>query len=350
MAGSSSRRRKKIFGTPSPNRRRIPLSILVLALVIALLALIRPATYVPEFNPANVQLPTASAFPSPLPAPTDIHGGHIVFTCTRKDTNQICMIAPDGSGFQQLTQGTTNSYYPAISGNGKDIVFAVNRYDEFDLFRLALDVNDGVRQTRSRSKQLTDNLGNTFSPSFSPDGGQIAFLNRVDDAPAAIWIMEANGQEPRKLYGGTGTIVALAWSPDGRQMAFNMAVGSSFAYDVFLLDVQNPTANPVQVSRGLNEIGGSISWSPDGKDLLLFAGPAAAREIYSLRISDGAITQLSHGGNNASPAYSPDGQSIVFNSLRNGGQADLFIMRADGHSTRQLTDFPEPDWQPQWGR
>jgi Tol biopolymer transport system component len=58
---------------------------------------------------------------------------------------------------------------------------------------------------------------------------------------------------------------------------------------------------------------------------------------------------LTFGGNNAAAAYSPDGQYIVFNSLRNNGQADLFIMRADGHSTRQLTDDPEPDWQPQWG-
>ncbi|MGE5073705.1 MAG: TolB family protein, partial [Anaerolineae bacterium] len=58
--------------------------------------------------------------------------------------------------------------------------------------------------------------------------------------------------------------------------------------------------------------------------------------------------QLTFGGNNAAPCYSPDGQYIVFNSLRNNNQADLYIIRADGHSTRQLTSDPEPDWQPHW--
>jgi TolB protein len=96
-------------------------------------------------------------------------------------------------------------------------------------------------------------------------------------------------------------------------------------------------------------MGGSISWSPNQRDLLVFAGPAAAREVFRLDIESGEVTQLTFGGNNASPAYSPDGQYIVFNSLRNGGQADLYIMHTDGHSMRQLTDNPEPDWQPQWG-
>ena len=45
---------------------------------------------------------------------------------------------------------------------------------------------------------------------------------------------------------------------------------------------------------------------------------------------------------------SPDGQWIAFNSLRNDDQADIYIMRADGSSMRQVTDNPEPDWQPQW--
>ena len=169
---------------------------------------------------------------------------------------------------------------------------------------------------------------------------QIAFLNRVGDAPAAIWVMGSDGEEPRQIYSSSGAIVAVAWSPDGTRLAFSMSVGTTFAYEVFLLDAQHLDAPPVQVSQGLPDIGGSISWSPDQQDLLLFAGPAAAREIYRLQVADGTVAQLTHGGNNASPDYSPDGQYIVFNSLRNGGQADLFVMRADGHSTRQLTTFP----------
>ena len=340
---------KNLFGQRNTRRRRIPFGIVLLLAILALMALIRPSRLTLDINPSNVRLPTATPPATPRPAPTDEHGGHIVFTCTRQEINQICVISPDGTGFQQLTEGDANSYYPAISPDAEDVVFAVNQYDVFDLYRLALDFTEGPRQTRSRTKKLTDNLGNAFSPTVSQDGQQIAFLNRIGDAPAAIWVMGSAGEDPQQIYTPSGTIVALAWSPDGTRFAFSMSVGRTYAYEVFLLDARQPETPPVQVSSGLTDIGGSISWSPDQKDLLLFAGPAAAREIYRLELADGSVTQLTHGGNNASPDYSPDGQYIVFNSLRNGGQADLFVMRSDGHSTRQLTSFPEPDWQPQWG-
>ncbi len=349
MPDGRPKRARRLFGRRPTGERRIPFGILVVLAVLAILGLIRPAQAPFDINPSNVRLPTSTPPPTARPAPTDAHGGHVVFTCTRQEINQICMIAPDGTGFRQLTDGKANSYYPALSPDAKDLVFAVNQYDGFDIFSLGLEVTEGPRQARSRSRRLTDNLGNTFNPCFSPDGRSIAFLNRVGDEPSGLWVMESDGADPRKIYSSDRPIVAAAWSPDSTRIAFMMSVGTSYAYEVFLLEMARLEAPPVQVSKGLPGIGGSISWAPDQRDLLLFAGPAAAREIYRLELAEGSLTQLTHGGNNASPDYSPDGQYIVFNSLRNNGQADLFIMRADGHSTRQLTTFPEPDWQPQWG-
>ena len=49
------------------------------------------------------------------------------------------------------------------------------------------------------------------------------------------------------------------------------------------------------------------------------------------------------------PAFSPDGEWIVFNSQRTGN-AEIYIMRPNGLDVRQLTDDPDPDWQPRWGR
>lgn len=302
-----------------------------------------------NINPASVSLPAPTLRPTALPAPTDVHGGKIVFTCTRDGINQICKIRADGSDYEQLTSGTTNSYYPAISPDGRHITYAVNLYDTFDLYRLSPGVVEGPRNPESRVKRLTDSIGNVFSPSYSPDGRQIAFANRVGEGPAGLWIMDDDGGEPHEIAAPPGAVVAAEWSPDARYIAVAAAVEETFSHQIFIIDLETPGAQPRQVPSVLADIGGSLAWSPDQRNFLVFAGPAAAREIYRLDIATGQATQLTFGGNNASASYSPDGQNIVFNSLRNGGQADLYVMRADGHSTRQLTDDPEPDWQPKWG-
>jgi TolB protein len=263
--------------------------------------------------------------------------------------NQICIINADGTGYAQLTRGESHSYYPAISRNGTAIVFAVNRYEMFDLYRLSLRAGQGPRSATSRLTQLTDLIGNAFSPSFSPDGRRIIFVNRLPGEASSLWMLAADGQDPRHIYSAPRDIVGAAWSADGTTAAITVEAESHFAYDVFLLDLDDLDAPPRELSIGVSAVGGSVAWSPDATDLLIFAGPAAAREIYRLDVETGATTQLTFGGNNASAAYSPDGQYIVFNSLRNGGQADLYTMRSDGHSMKRLTAHPEPDWQPQWG-
>jgi Tol biopolymer transport system component len=319
----------------------LPISLLVLAALILLLSLVSPLQFAPNINPVNVRVPPPTPTETALPRPTDIHGGHIVFTCTRKDINQICMINADGSGYRQLTQQATNTYYPAISPDGESVVFAINKYENFDMYKLLW--------SSMNLAQLTDNIGNSFSPDYSPDGKQIVFVNRAAGAVSSLWVVGSNGEKPHLRFTGPKDIVGAAWSPDGTKIAFAMAVDLQYTYEIFLLDLRDIKAQPQRLSQGLSGIGGSIDWSPDAGSLVIFAGPVAAREVYRLDMASGVITQLTFGGNNASPAYSPDGQYIVFNSLRNGGQADLYIMRADGHSTRQLTNNPEPDWQPQWG-
>ena len=249
------------------------------------------------------------------------------------------MVNADGTGFQQITNVEAHNYYPIFSPLGGSIVYASNQNGGyFDLF---LFIFEGSRLIR-----LTDNIGNVLSPSFSPDGQTIIFANRAADGPTSLWTVDIAGKNPKLLYAGPNTIVSVDWSPDGNTIAFAMAVDQPDAYEIFLM---NPDATNVrQLTHGLAGIGGSLDWSPDGKSLLIYAGPQGDKNIFRIDVEAKTATQLTDGGNNAACSYSPDGQWIAFNSLRNNDQADLFVMRADGSSMRQITDDPEPDWQPQW--
>ncbi|MFN2121167.1 MAG: hypothetical protein ACK2T0_12285 [Anaerolineales bacterium] len=339
----------RLFSRPGRGRSRLPISLLILAALIVLFSLITPARLISTVNPQSVQFPTTTPTSTAKPTPTSVHGGTVVFTCTRQEVNQICAINADGSGYVQLTRGDANKYYPAISPQGNELVFVQNNGDYFDLFRINLVANVAPQGAIPAPDQITFYVGNTFSPSFSPNGSQILFVNRVSDKPTSLWLVDDEGKDAHQIYSSPSEIVGAAWAPDGSTVAMTMASGATFEYEVFLLDLRRPGSAPRQLSDNLAGIGGSVAWSPDGKSLLVFAGPVSAREIYRLDSQNGTATQLTFGGNNASPAYSPDGRYVVFNSLRNQGQADLYIMRSDGHSQRQLTSNPEPDWQPQWG-
>jgi TolB protein len=249
------------------------------------------------------------------------------------------MVNADGMGYRQITNVEAHNYYPVFSPLGGSIVYASNQNGGF--FDLFLFVFDGSRLIR-----LTENIGNVISPSFSPDGGTILFANRAADGPTSLWTVENTGKNPKLLYAGPNTIVSSDWSPDGKTIAFAMAVDHPDAYEIFLMNADGSDVR--QLTNGLPGIGGSLDWSPDGKYLLIYAGPDGDKNIYRIDVEAKTATQLTNGGNNAASSYSPDGQWIAFNSLRNDGQADLFIMRADGTGLRQITTDPEPDWQPQW--
>jgi TolB protein len=158
--------------------------------------------------------------------------------------------------------------------------------------------------------------------------------------------VDVTGKNPKLLYAGPGDIVAVDWSPDGNTIAFAMAVDNPNTYEIFLMN--SDTTNLRQLTRGLPGIGGSLDWSPDGRFLLIYAGPPGDKDIFRIDVEAQTASQLTDGGNNASASYSPDGAWIAFNSLRNNDQADLFVMHADGSELRQITEDPEPDWQPQW--
>jgi len=287
---------------------------------------------------AATLLPAARPSATLPPRPTESHGGHIYFTCTRGDYNQLCVINADGSGYNQLTTGPAHNYYPAVSPLGGMLVYASNRNGLFDLYLLFFQSGNLI--------QLTREIGNVVSPDFAPDGSTLVFANRAAEGPTSIWMVDKGGLNPRMVYAGPNTIVATAWSPDGETIAFAMSVDLPTEYQIFLMDVNGQ--NVRQVSHGLQGVGGSLDWSPDGKSLLIYAGPVGDKDVFQLDVATGLTTQLTHGGNNAASSYSPNGEFIVFNSLRNNDQADLFIMRSDGSEERQLTDNPEPDWQPRW--
>lgn len=91
----------------------------------------------------------------------------------------------------------------------------------------------------------------------------------------------------------------------------------------------------------------SPSLSPDGKTLLYVAGLAAHRDVFAQRVGGHNPINLTQdfAGNDDTPAFSPDGERIVFRSARDNG--GIFVMGSTGESVRRLTDGGfHPSWSP----
>ncbi len=77
-------------------------------------------------------------------------------------------------------------------------------------------------------------------------------------------------------------------------------------------------------------------------------------EIYVMDADGSNQTRLTFNeGNNIYPVWSPDGQQIAFHSWRDGN-VEIYVMDADGKNQKRLTDHPKrdsyPDWSPDGSR
>ncbi|SEK41411.1 WD40-like Beta Propeller Repeat [Colwellia chukchiensis] len=92
------------------------------------------------------------------------------------------------------------------------------------------------------------------------------------------------------------------------------------------------------------------SWSPDGQHILFTSlRDNGNSEIYTMRVDGSQQRNLSnHAGYDGQARWSPDGQSIVFNSDRHGG-IGLYLMSANGEHVKRLSkDEPDSYVHPAW--
>jgi Tol biopolymer transport system component len=85
-------------------------------------------------------------------------------------------------------------------------------------------------------------------------------------------------------------------------------------------------------------------WSVNNQIVFMSLMNGGNLEIYVMNVDGRGVTQLTDGANNADPVWSPDGTRITFGSDREGGnKLNIFAMKTDGSGQEQLTHFDVPD-------
>jgi TolB protein len=307
------------------------LSILLLTLLLALTSANKRA------------LISAGAAPNP---PALALNGKIAFTSLRDGNAEIYVMNADGSNQTRLTNGSDWDQYPAWSPDGSRIAFQSTRDNISGIFVINAD-GSGLRR-------VTFTTGGTdYDPTWSPDGGRIAFIKldlNTNPNPTDIYVVNADGNNLTRLTNAASDW-APVWSPDGTRLAFQCAGNSICAIDA-------DGHNRVTLAQGSFEIGFSEpNWSPDGRKIACSSSifreeeEAYQSEIFVMN-ADGSdqqnVTQSTMS--EISPAWSPDGNKLVFSVWINGG-AEIFTTNLDGSGRSQLTNSlgfanGHPSWQP----
>jgi TolB protein len=90
------------------------------------------------------------------------------------------------------------------------------------------------------------------------------------------------------------------------------------------------------------------AWSADGRKLAFMSERDGNAEIYVMNADGSGQTRLTNDpGFDADPTFSPDGR-IAFNSTRDGGNPELYVMDGDGRNQTRLTFDPATDRQADW--
>ena len=241
---------------------------------------------------------------------------------------------------------------PDISPDGSKIAYVKKHQDWFwenRYWEIATSALDG-----SGERILTDLDGEVSSPSWSPDGSRIAFVSR-----RMVHTMSQDGSDMRPIADlsdqtiptndthGVYDGLTLAWSPDGRRIAF---VGGSFDENLWYLgdvDALRVAMYTTEVGssaqRKIAEVAGMPAWSPDGARMA-FAKLALNRE-RKLPYMKWLFTSVA---NDSDPhgivqlpgelrwdriiTWSPDGSEILVGP---------FVASADGYVLRVLP-LPAP--------
>ncbi|MFY0570617.1 Tol-Pal system beta propeller repeat protein TolB [Archangium lansingense] len=243
----------------------------------------------------------------------------------------------DGRNAKQVTRGGIN-LLPSLGPDGT-VGYTSYQQGEPDIYIRRPDGN--TTRVKTSEGQMATGIA------FSPDGKRIAYSLATGES-TQIWVAEADGDKPKQLTDTRfGINTSPSWSPDGKRIAFVSNRGGS--PQVYVMNADGSGVRRLTFQGNYNQ---TPDWSPRG-DLIAFTArdERNAFDLFTVNVDSGKVTRLTQDqANNEEPSFSPNGRLILFTSTRTGSP-QLFVMTADGNNQVQL---PAQDkaalLTPDWGR
>jgi Tol biopolymer transport system component len=273
----------------------------------------------------------------------------IVTHSTRRDAG-IFAFAPQGGGERRLRKGLVDGV--SVSANGRRMAFAATRSTPCsrctaDIF-VDVYVADGEGRHARRIKRFKHAALESLA--ISPDGRRLVLVIYRGSAGADIYAIRADGSGVRRLTRGGRDESGVAFSPDGRRIAFSREGGGGSA----IFSMRSRGGGLHRVSQG-NGYDTDPAYSPDGR-LIAFSradnSVLRLRSLYLMR-TDGTsrrrLTSHPAGLEDLQPDFSPNGRALAF-ARGTGVDFDVFTVRISGGAAQEAADAPVGLIDPNWTR
>ncbi|WP_040605766.1 amidohydrolase family protein [Salisaeta longa] len=300
------------------------------------------------------------------------------FTSTRSlGAGEMWMYHRSGGDGVRLTERRTNQKdagEPAVSPDGRYLYYSEDMTSG-ETFAYNKDPNGQIYVIRRLNMETgaLDNLitgaGGAVRPQPSPDGRYIAFVRRVRDESVLFLYDRQTGAEAA-LYDGLtkdqqetwaifGVYPNFDWTPDSQHIVFyarggfhKINVETRAVTDIpFEAKVEQRVTEAVAFSHDIgNEqftakmIRDAVT-SPDGQTLVFHA----VGRLWRKALPSGTPQPLTSPDRFAyDPAFSPDGQQIVYTTWDDAARGGIHLMNADGSNARELSQRPGYYYNPQF--
>jgi TolB protein len=199
------------------------------------------------------------------------------------------------------------------------------------------DVSSGKRHVAANFR------GSNSSPSWSPDGRSLA-VTLTRDGGSQLFVIDAKGGEPRRLTQSAGIDTEPVFSPDGTAIYFVSDRGGS--PQIYRMPAQGGPANRVTFNGSYNI---SPAVSPDGRWLAYVSRVGNAYKLHVMDIASGNVSAISDTSADERPSFAANSRLIAFATQQEGREA-LMTTTLDGRIKARLSgkggDLREPHWGP----
>lgn len=264
----------------------------------------------------------------------------LIFVSTKSGVYDLYAANADGGDQTRLTHGSTSSAAgsqelayardPAWSRDGRRIAFDSTRDGPSTIF--VMDANGKNPRPISRS------VYGDRQPTWSPDGKRIAFIR---GKAGALYVESSSGSGARRLTFTTAAESDPSWSPDGRWIAFVRVTANTPTRELWLV---RPDGSGAHELTTLGASVGAPAWSPDSKRIAFSSDVKTGTfSIYTVGVGGGKPTLVSGTSVDAvSPSWSPNGKQIAFS--RDGA----IVIATLGDGEKQITNPKDNDSSPVW--